>query len=148
MRKNAIFYWLVCIMALSACSKHDPILPGVRKSIFETQTVKTTDEKIATLPNSAFEMPATDCPYTLDTKNTIWDGDHKVFSGFPTPNSVARDTKPVCNGNYVYAGLTTGELVKINPANRKIVWIADIYRITNCLRPLRSYRRSRFPLSI
>ena len=131
MRKNAIFCGLICAVALAACSKHDPILPGVRKSIFETQTVTTTDEKIATLPDAAFEMPTTDCPYTLDANNTIWDGDRKIFSGFPTPNSVARDTKPVCNGNYVYAGLTTGELVKINPASRKIVWIADVYRASN-----------------
>ena len=45
MRKNAIIGGLVCLAALSACSKHDPILPGVRTSIFDTTSVKMTDTK-------------------------------------------------------------------------------------------------------
>lgn len=131
MRKNAIFFGLICAAALGACSKHDPILPGTRTSIFNTTTVKTTDEKIASLPDTAFEMDKIDCPYRQDSSNTIWDGDRKVFSGFPTSNSVKNDAKPVCSGKYVYAGLTTGELIKINTSNRQIVWIADIYRPSN-----------------
>lgn len=131
MRKNAIFCGLVCLAALAACSKHDPILPGTRTSIFNTTTVKTTDEKIASLPDAAFEMDKTDCPYTQDSSNTIWDGERKVFSGFPTSNSVKNDAKPVCSGKYVYAGLTTGELIKLNPSTRSVVWVADIYRPSN-----------------
>ena len=131
MRKNAIFYGLMGLLALSACSKHDPILPGVRTPIFDTTTIKTTNEKIASLPNTAFQMPQTDCPYRQDASNIIWDGERRIFTGFPTPNSVKNDAKPVCVGNYLYAGLTTGELIKINPRNRNIVWIADIYRPSN-----------------
>lgn len=118
-------------MALCGCSKHDPILPGVRTSIFDTNTIKTTNDKIASLPDTAFEMPTTDCPYRQDASNTIWAGERKIFTGFPTPNSVKNDAKPVCVGNYLYAGLTTGELIKINPHTRNIVWIADIYRASN-----------------
>ena len=131
MRKNAIIGVLICLAALSACSKHDPILPGVRKSIFDTKSVKMADTQIAALPDTAFEMAETECPYTQDSSNVIWDGERKVFSGFPTSNSVKNDAKPVCNGNYLYAGLTTGELIKLNPKTRKIVWIADIYRASN-----------------
>ncbi len=131
MRKNAIFYGLICMATLVGCSKHDPILPGVRTSIFDTATIKTTDEKIAKMPDTAFEMPTNDCPYTMDTQNTIWNGERKIFAGFPTPNSVKNDARPICVGEYLYAGLTTGELVKINPKTRNIVWIADIYRASN-----------------
>ena len=131
MRKNAIICGLICAAALSACSKHDPILPGVRTAIFDTSTVKMADTQITSIPNTAYVAPTTDCPYTQDASNTIWDGERKIFSGFPTSNSVKNDAKPVCNGNYLYAGLTTGELVKINPSNRKIVWMADIYRASN-----------------
>lgn len=131
MRKTVLFGGLICATLLSACSKHDPILPGVRTSIFDTDAIQTTNEKITDLPKAAYAMSTTDCPYTLDMNNTIWNGDRKIFSGFPTPNSVARDTAPVCYGNYVFAGLTTGELVKINKNNRQIVWIADIYRPSN-----------------
>ena len=131
MHKNALVGGLVCLAVLSACSKHDPILPGVRKSIFETTSVKTTDAKIASLPDSAFEMAETDCPYRQDSSNVIWDGERKIFSGFPTSNSVKNDAKPVCNGRYLYAGLTTGELIKLNTTNRQIVWVADIYKASN-----------------
>jgi len=132
MRKNAIVFGLICV-ALAACEKHDPILPGVRTSIFDTTAVKTTDAKITSLPESAFEMPATDCPYVQDSSNTIWSGDRKIFSGFPTTNSVKNSAIPGCSGKYIYAGLTTGELLKINSTNRQIMWIADIYRPSNMM---------------
>ena len=131
MRKNAIFGGLVCLAVLSACEKHDPILPGVRTSIFDTQKIEMANTKITTLPDTAYEMPKTDCPYTQDSSNVIWNGERKIFSGFPTNNSVKNDAKPVCSGKYLYAGLTTGELIKLTPANRQLVWIADIYRASN-----------------
>ena len=131
MRKNSIIGGLICLAVLGACNKHDPILPGTRKSIFNTTTVNMTNDKIASIPDTAFEMPKNDCPYRQDSSNTIWDGDRKIFSGFPTSNSVKNDAKPVCSGKYLYAGLTTGELIKINTSNRQIVWVADIYRPSN-----------------
>ena len=131
MQRNAILWALICFATLSACSKHDPVLPGKRTSIFNTTSVQMADEKIASLPDNAFETPENNCPYRQDSSNTIWDGERKVFSGFPTNNSVKNDAKPVCSGKYLYAGLTTGELIKLNPSTRQIVWIADIYRPSN-----------------
>ncbi len=131
MRKYAIFCGVISMLALAACDKHDPILPGVRTSIFDTTTITSANTKIASLPDNAFEMPNTNCPYTQDASNTIWNGDRKIFSGFPTSNSVKNDAKPVCSGKFLYAGLTTGELVKLNTQTRQIVWIADIYRASN-----------------
>ena len=131
MRKSSILCGLIALGALCACDSHDPILPGVRTAIFDTSAVRTADTTIATLPETAFEMQKTECPYRQDSTNTIWNGERKIFAGFPTTNSVNNDTAPVCSGKFVYAGLTTGELLKINTTNRAIVWIADIYRPSN-----------------
>lgn len=131
MHKIKIIGLIACLATLSACDKHDPILPGVRTSVFDTSAIKMADTKIVSLPDTAFEMIDTDCPYTQDSSNVIWNGERKIFSGFPTSNSVKNDAKPVCSGKYLYAGLTTGELIKLNPNARQLVWIADIYRASN-----------------
>ena len=129
MRKIAV---LSSVLALvSACTKHDPILPGVRTPIFDEGHVNILNQSIDDLPAAADEIAAADCPYTQDTSNVIWDGDKKIFSGFPTANSVHSTQKPVCAGGFVVAGLTTGEVVKINPKTRQIAWIADVYRPSN-----------------
>lgn len=124
-------YGLLSLLALCACEKHDPILPGTRAPIFATSDVTLLNTEISDLPVAAYAMADVNCPYTRDTSNVVWDGNRKVFSGFATDNSVASDIKPVCAGKYVYVGLTTGELVKIEPKTRKIMWIADIYRASN-----------------
>jgi len=118
-------------MILGACSKHDPILPGDRSAIFNTQRVNVLNTEIENLPENINAPTATPCPYRQDSSNIIWDGERKIFSGFSTPNSVQSNQQPVCSGKYLYAGLTTGELVKINPKTRVIAWIADIYRPSN-----------------
>ena len=122
---------ILSVLALSACDKHDPILPGTRTAIFDTSSVTVLGTQIENLPDVAYSMPTIDCPYTRDKSNTIWSNNRKIFSGFPTTNSVDAEIAPVCAGKYVYAGLTTGELVKIEPKTRKIMWIADIYRASN-----------------
>lgn len=122
---------ICCIVGLGACDKHDPILPGVRSSIFNTSRLNIKNQTISDIPESAHLIDNTNCPYTQDSKNVIWDGQRRIFSGFPTNNTVKTDMRPVCDGRYIYAGLTTGELVKLNPQNRQIVWIADIYRPSN-----------------
>lgn len=116
---------------LGACDKHDPILPGVRTSIFDDAKVRVLNKTISDIPDAAYTFDNSSCKYTQDSSNVVWDGSRKIFSGFPTNNSVSGNVQPICDGRYVYAGLTTGELVKINPSNRQIVWIADIYRSTN-----------------
>lgn len=131
MQAKKIAFLLMGFGLLAACSSHDPILPGTRTSIFNTTSVRAADTEIKSLPETAFEMQVTDCPYRQDSSNTIWNGERKIFAGFPTTNSVENDAKPVCSGKFIYAGLTTGELMKINTGTRAIVWIADIYRPSN-----------------
>ena len=126
-----IFAIICCLMALCACDKHDPILPGVRTPVFETDDINIQNKNITDIPETAHLVDNSNCPYSQDSNNIVWDGARKIFSGFPTNNTVLATHTPVCSGKYVYAGLTTGELVKINPKNRQIIWIADIYRASN-----------------
>ncbi len=120
-----------CLAVLGACSEHDPILPGVRTPVFDTTNMRVLNTTIDNLPDQIARPDATDCPYTQDSSNVIWDGERKVFSGFPTNNSVASTQTPVCYNGYVYAGLTTGEVIKVAPKSRKIAWIADVFRPSN-----------------
>lgn len=129
MRKTAIF--ILGALALIACDKHDPILPGERSNIFNTTNLNILNEPVPNAPENIVAPESIDCPYTQKSDNTVWDGERKIFSGFATGNSVAGTRHPVCSGKYVYAGLSTGELVKINPRTRAIVWIADVYRPSN-----------------
>lgn len=129
MKKVAIF--AVCAAALCACDKHDPILPGERVGIFATDDVRVLNTPVPGAPENVTEYEPGDCPYKLDNQNTIWNGDKKIFAGFPTNNYVRGEKNPVCDGGFVYAGLSTGELVKVNAKTRQIAWIADVYRQSN-----------------
>ncbi len=129
MRKIATALSILALV--SGCAKRDPILPGERTAIFEEDVASVTGGTFENLPAAAVAANDAACPYTQDKSNVIWNGDKKIFSGFPTSNSVKSTQKPVCAGKYVVAGLTTGEVVKVNPANRQIVWIADIFRPSN-----------------
>lgn len=131
MRKSVLF-WLGTLVALGACSKHDPILPGTRSAIFATNAPVVLNQSITDLPATTVAGDAdANCPYTQDASNVIKNGDRKIFSGFPTPNSVRSDMKPICSGKYVYAGLTTGEVIKVDAKTRNIAWIADVFRPSN-----------------
>ena len=130
-KMRRIYAILCCLFLIAACDKHDPILPGVRTPIFDTDTISVQNKTITNIPETAYAFDNSACPYTQDSNNVVWDGTRKIFSGFPTNNTVSANPKPVCSGKYVYAGLSTGELVKINPKNRQIMWIADIYRASN-----------------
>lgn len=129
--RNKLAIFIMGTLALAACDKHDPILPGVRDDIFNTKTLNILNENVPDAPENIATVEPVDCPYTQKSDNTIWDAERKIFSGFATGNSVTGTRHPVCNGKYVYAGLSTGELVKVNPNNRQIVWIADVYRPSN-----------------
>ncbi len=129
MRKTSVI--LGCLLGLCACDKHDPILPGVRTAIFDSSDMQVQNKDITVIPQAAHITDNSQCQYRQDASNVIWDGERKIFSGFATSNTVAADTRPVCSGKYLYAGLTTGEVIKINPKNRKIMWIADVYRTSN-----------------
>ncbi len=129
MRKLSAF--ICCALALTACDKHDPILPGVRTSIFNTSNIDVKNKNITDIPESVITNKNSDCPYTQDATNTVWHGERKIFNGFATSNSVKSNQKPICDGKYVYAGLTTGEVIKVQPQSRKIMWITDVYRASN-----------------
>ncbi|MDR1360893.1 MAG: PQQ-like beta-propeller repeat protein [Rickettsiales bacterium] len=115
---------------LLGCAKQDPILPGTRESVFDNNEVVVLNEA---LPSSFDQGPLalSPCPYRQDNNNVVWDGDKKIFSGFATDNFVAGVRTPACNGDFVYAGLSTGELVKVNAKTRYVAWVADIYRESN-----------------
>ena len=129
MRKSIFLF--CCVLGLVACDKHDPILPGTRVAIFNSSDVSVLNKNIPDIPESAFVADKTECKYTQDTSNVIWDGNRRVFSGFATNNSVLSNLQPICSGKYLYAGLTTGEVVKLNPKTRQIIWIADVYSNSN-----------------
>lgn len=116
---------------MSGCTKRDPILPGVRTAIFDEDNATIAGGMIENLPDAAVVMDNTDCPYTQDSSNIIRNGDRKIFTGFPTSNSVKSTQRPMCVDRYVVAGLTTGEVIKVNPNNRHIEWIADVFRPSN-----------------
>ncbi|MDE5615339.1 MAG: PQQ-like beta-propeller repeat protein [Alphaproteobacteria bacterium] len=123
---------VVAVLILAAgCTKHDPILPGERTAIFEESTTTVVGGVIENLPDVAAGSTNIECPYTQDSSNVIRNGNRKIFTGFPTNNSVKSTQSPVCAGKYVIAGLTTGEVVKVNPANRNVEWIADVFRPSN-----------------
>ena len=121
----------VCLGLLSACTEHDPILPGVRTPVFDTNNITLLNTSVENLPDVIDTATPDECDYTQDSSNVIWDGDRKIFSGFPTNNAVQSDQQPICAHGYVYAGLTTGEVVKVAPKSRKIAWIADVFRPSN-----------------
>lgn len=129
MQKRIIAF--VALVLLAGCDKHDPVLPGIRKPIFSSENITVENKVIFDLPELAFKHDNSKCPYRQDSQNVIWNGNRKIFSGFATNNSVASTQKPVCDGRYLYAGLTTGEVIKINQSNRQIVWIADVYSASN-----------------
>ncbi len=131
MRKIALVP--LCLIALVACSKHDPILPGVRSAIFAQDNLRYINTNVSELPENAPVRKASDCPYTQNATNIVFHNGTRVFMGFPTPNSVKSDQKPVCSGDGVYVGLTTGELVKISQKTNKMVWVADIYKQNNMM---------------
>ena len=133
MKKSLIAILLVLVVC--ACSKPDPILPGVRTPIFGTQNVfiGNIPNQVVTDGFARIHKYEEQDIYEQNLSNEIYeiskDGKkRKIFAGFPTTEKVDSPKSPLFYKNFVYAGLTTGELVKINPKNRNIEWIADIYK--------------------
>jgi len=114
------------------CSKHDPILSGERHDIFGKTDVQVIDKDVPMLSGTVKNIYGDlNCEYTQDDKNTIWFGDKKIFKGIATDNSVRNNQKPICIDNFIYTGLSTGEVIKLNKLNNKVVWKTDVYKETN-----------------
>ena len=119
-------------MALSSCSKRDPVLPGVRHDIFDTNDVYVVNRAVPALSGNVKNIYGDEkCEYKQDATNTIWLGDSKIYTGFATDSVVKSNQSPICDGQYIYTGLSTGEVIKINSKTRKIIWAADVFRGTN-----------------
>lgn len=131
MRKINVVHLLIIPCVLSACSKKDPVLQGVRQSIFENNDIPVLNTSVPSLPENIEPESKLNCPYTQDYSNIIWHNETKLFTGFATDNFINVKRSPVCHNGFVYAGLTTGEIVKINPKNKNIEWVADVFRDSN-----------------
>lgn len=117
---------------MSACSEHDPILPGIRTDIFDSNDVNVVNTDVPELSGDVKNIYGNqECEYRQDTTNTIFLGDKKIYTGFSTDNFVKSNQSPICVENFIYTGLSTGEVIKINTRNKRVVWVADVYRENN-----------------
>jgi outer membrane protein assembly factor BamB len=121
---------LILLFSLSACSKTDPILPGTRTPVFAEEKLKI--EKGAP-ENIGADLAPAPCEYTIDGANQIWRGKARIFAGLATDAEIKTQKRVVCGpnagggGGSVYAGLSTGEVVKVNTATRELEWTADVF---------------------
>lgn len=123
------FAFLLTLVAVAGCAEHDPILPGTRVDIFDVARVRVENIDVPQLSNDAKNISGdAKCEYTQDLSNNIFIGDKKIFSGFPVTNVVRSNQSPICDGGFVYTGLTTGEVIKINASNNRVVWVTDVFR--------------------
>jgi outer membrane protein assembly factor BamB len=136
LRNSGIGFGLWALgFGLLACAKNDPILPGERAAIFpvaapEVQNTNVPDEYLTAMYEQKEEPVVAE--FVQDSHNTIWQitdsGDRRrIFSGIPTTSKLNLKRAPVYSKGFVFAGLSTGEVVKINPKNRDIKWIQDVF---------------------
>jgi outer membrane protein assembly factor BamB len=135
--KQTTGYWLLVtgsfILLLAACSGKDPILPGERHAIFSTVGITMLDKPVPENALAEIRQPGPhNAEYQQDSSNVIWreskDGRVRIFSGFPTPAHVSGERRPVVTDKYLFAGLSTGEVVKVDRNTRELVWVANIFR--------------------
>ena len=127
---------------LGACAKYDPILPGDRTPVFagEEPTIQNTEiprdvlvRAIGAGNSSKLNTQHSTLKYEQTPDNEIFEigadgARRRIFSGFPTAAHVSARRAPLAVGGFIYAGLSTGEVVKINPKTREVKWAADIYK--------------------
>ncbi|MBR5355118.1 MAG: PQQ-binding-like beta-propeller repeat protein [Alphaproteobacteria bacterium] len=127
-----ILGFLLCAMAIVSCSKRDPILPGVRSDVFDSYEITVKNQELPELSSAATNISGDkDCDYRQDAQNVIWSDDTKIWTGFATNNAVKSEQSPICDDKFIYTGLSTGEVVKVNTANRRLIWSTDVYRANN-----------------
>ena len=126
------FVFLLCALAIASCSKRDPILPGERNDVFDSYEITVKNQDLPELSDSVTNISGDkECNYRQDAQNVIWFGDTKIWTGFATNNAVKSEQSPICDGKFIYTGLSTGEVVKVNTTNRRLVWATDVYRVNN-----------------
>jgi hypothetical protein len=127
MRPHYLFtlHSLLFTLFIASCSKTDPVLPGAREPVFAAGEIVVLNKEIE---NAGARIEPEKCEYTLDGANRIWKGKQRIFAGLPTESEIAADKKVACRGKYIYAGLSTGELVKVDADSRDLIWTADIFR--------------------
>ena len=127
-----ILLFIFCGFVICACSKHDPILPGIRHDIFDDVDVNVVNQDVPELSGGVKNIYGDEnCEYRQDYTNTIWHNDTKVYVGFAPDSVVKSNQRPICVGQYIYTGLSTGEVIKINTGNNRILWMADVFRANN-----------------
>jgi outer membrane protein assembly factor BamB len=129
------FFFLLFALAGTSCAKYDPVLPGDRVPIFgdevHIRNVAVPPEVSARAFAAGFAPNAPDPTYNQSADNIITDArGQTVFSGFPTAAHVSGKRGVIARDGYVYAGLSTGEVVKIASKSRKVKWTADIFKTT------------------
>ena len=126
------FVFLMLVFMGVGCAEHDPILPGTRVDIFGSSDMKIENTDVPQLSDNQKNISGNDkCDYRQDKDNNIWRGDKKIFSGFSTGTVVRSNQSPICENGFIYTGLTTGEVIKINASNRNLLWTADVFRTSN-----------------
>lgn len=127
-----IILFLLCAFAISSCSKRDPILPGVRNDIFDNNDIVVQNRDVPELSKDITDISGDkDCKYTQDSLNNIFLDNKKVWSGFATHSAVKSNQSPICVGKFIYTGLSTGEVIKVNITNGRPIWVTDVFRANN-----------------
>ena len=95
-------------------------------------SIKVENKDVPTLSENAKDIFGDkNCEYRQDALNNIWIGETKIYTGFAMDSVVKSNQSPICVGNFIYTGLSTGEVIKMNPKTKKVVWVADVYRENN-----------------
>jgi outer membrane protein assembly factor BamB len=134
---------LLPIILLAACDKTDPILQGNRELIFADTTPIAANISVSTLIGKVPEFEIADdaktlfenapaakqSVYSLNEDNILTRNSDKrvIFSGFSTGTKTGKPIAPIINGDYIFIGLSTGEIVKLSKSG-DIEWTRDINR--------------------
>lgn len=120
------------LILLCACSSHDPILSGKRNAVFDNEnTMMMVKNAVPDVSAGEYIGHTTDCPYIQNSNNTINNGDKIIYTGFAMKHFIDNKQQPICYGKYIFAGFTTGEVIKIDSTNYDVVWTADVFANNN-----------------